>query len=58
MIERAETLGEHIEDPLLLYSILYGFFIAKFITFDGDAAYALATQFLTLAEQQRLRHPS
>jgi DNA-binding winged helix-turn-helix (wHTH) protein/predicted ATPase len=57
MIERAETLGEHIEDPLLLYSILYGFFIAKFITFDGDTACALATQFLTLAEQQKATAP-
>ena len=43
MIERAEALGEHVEDPLLLYSVLYGFFMAKFITFDGDAACALAT---------------
>ena len=57
MIERAETLGEHIEDPLLLYSILYGFFITKFITFDGEAACALATQFLTLAEQQKATAP-
>jgi class 3 adenylate cyclase/predicted ATPase len=53
MIEQAERLGEHIEDPLLLYSVLYGFFIAKFINFDGDAACALARQFLALAEQQK-----
>jgi predicted ATPase len=53
MIERAEALGEHVEDPLVLYSILYGFFIAKFIPFDGDAACALATQFLELAAQQK-----
>ena len=52
LIERAQEIGEHLEDPLLLYSILYGFFIGKFITFDGDAARALATEFLTLAEQQ------
>jgi predicted ATPase len=25
MIEQAESLGEHVEDPLLLYSVLYGF---------------------------------
>jgi DNA-binding winged helix-turn-helix (wHTH) protein/predicted ATPase len=53
MIERVERLGEHVEDPLLLYSVLYGLFIAKFINFDGDAACALARQFLALAEQQR-----
>ena len=33
MIEQAEGLGEHIEDPLLLYSVLYGFFIPKFMSF-------------------------
>ena len=57
MIEQAERLGEHIEDPLLLYSVLYGFFIAKFIVFDGDAACALARQFLALAEQQKVTAP-
>ena len=57
MIERAEALGEHVEDPLLLYSVPYGFFIAKFINFDGDAACALARQFLALAEQQKATAP-
>ena len=52
LIERAEALGEPPEDPLLLYSVLYGFFMQKFIAFDGDAARALGTQFLTFAEQQ------
>jgi class 3 adenylate cyclase len=57
MIEQAEALGEHVEDPLLLYSVLYGFFIAKFINFDGDAACPLARQFLALAEQQKATAP-
>jgi predicted ATPase len=57
MIEQAERLGEHIEDPLLLYSVLYGFFIVKFMNFDGDAASALARQFLALAEQQKVTAP-
>jgi class 3 adenylate cyclase/predicted ATPase len=57
MIEQAEALGEHVEDPLLLYSVLYGFFIAKFMNFDGDAACALAQQFLALAEQQKATAP-
>jgi predicted ATPase len=50
-------LGEHIEDPLLLYSVLYGFFIPKFMNFDGDAASVLARQFLALAEQQNATAP-
>jgi DNA-binding winged helix-turn-helix (wHTH) protein/tetratricopeptide (TPR) repeat protein len=53
MIEQAEALGEHVEDPLLLYSVLYGFFIAKFIPFEGETAYALASQFLDLAQQRK-----
>ena len=32
MIEQAEALGEHLEDPLLLYSVLYGFFIQSLST--------------------------
>jgi predicted ATPase len=57
LIERAEALGEPTEDPMLLYSVLYGFFLQKFISFDGDAACALATQFLKLAEQQNATVP-
>jgi class 3 adenylate cyclase/predicted ATPase len=57
LIARAETLGEPAEDPLLLYSVLYGFFIEKFIAFNGDAACVLANQFLTLAEKQRATVP-
>jgi len=53
MIEQAEALGEHVEDPLLLYSVLNGFFIAKFIPFEGVSACALASQFLELARQRK-----
>jgi predicted ATPase len=57
LIEQAEALGEPAEDPLLLYSVLYGLFIAKFMAFDGDAACALATQFLALAQRQKATVP-
>ena len=50
-------MSGHVEDPLLLYSVLYGFFMAKFINFDGDAACSLARQFLALAEQQKAAAP-
>jgi class 3 adenylate cyclase/predicted ATPase len=52
LIERAEALGEPPEDPLLLFSVLYGFWSASFIAFDGAAVRELATQFLALAEKQ------
>ena len=29
LIEQADALGEPPEDPLLLFSVLYGFFVAK-----------------------------
>ena len=51
-IERAEALGEPTEDPLLLFSVLYGFWIANFVAFNGDAMRELAAQFLALAEKQ------
>jgi predicted ATPase len=51
-IERAEAVGEHPEDPLLLFSVLYGFWIASIMTFDGDVMRELAAQFLVLAEKQ------
>jgi class 3 adenylate cyclase/predicted ATPase len=52
LIERAETIGEPPEDPLLLFSVLYGFWVANVVAFDGVAVRELATQFLALAERQ------
>ena len=51
-IERAEALGEPPEDPLLLFSVLYGFWVASFVAFNGDVCCELAAQFLALAEKQ------
>jgi predicted ATPase len=51
-IERAEALGEPPEDPLLLFSVLYAFWVANYIGFDGNALRELGTQFLRLAEKQ------
>jgi predicted ATPase len=54
LIERAEALGEPPEDPLLLFSVLYGFWVANLISSNCDALGELAAQFLALAEKQRL----
>jgi predicted ATPase len=51
LIEKAEALGEHPDDPMLLFSVLYGFWAANFVAFNGDALRDLAMQFLTLAEK-------
>ena len=57
LIEQAEALGEPPEDPLLLFSVLYGFWVANFVAFNGDALRELAVQFLALAEKQRATVP-
>ncbi|HWX27959.1 MAG TPA: hypothetical protein VNZ53_11075, partial [Steroidobacteraceae bacterium] len=57
LIEQAEELGEPPEDPLLLFSVLFSFWIANFIAFNGDMALELAAQFLALAEKQRATVP-
>ena len=52
LIEQAEALGEPPEDPLLLYSILYGLWVANLFAFNGDACRDVAARFLALAEKQ------
>jgi predicted ATPase len=57
LIERAEALGEPPEDPLLPFSVLYGFWVANVTAFNGTAMRDLAAQFLALAEKQRATVP-
>jgi tetratricopeptide (TPR) repeat protein len=57
LIEQAEALGEPPEDPLLLFSVLYAFWSANHVAFNGDASCDLAAQFLALAEKQRATVP-
>ena len=57
LIEQAEAVGEPAEDPLLLFSILYSFWVASYVAFDGDVMRELADQFLALAEKQMATGP-
>ena len=57
LIEQAEALGEPPEDPLLLFSVLYGVWTAKYVASNGDAMRELAAQFLALAEKQGTTAP-
>ena len=57
LIEKAEALGEPHEDPLLLFSILYGFWATNYVGHNGDALLELASQFLALAEKQTATGP-
>jgi len=57
LIERAETLGEAPDDPLLLFLVLYGFWTANYLAFEGDICRNLAADFLALAEKQEATVP-
>jgi class 3 adenylate cyclase len=55
--EQAEARGEPPEDPLLLFSVLYGFWVANYVAFNGDVMRELAAQFVTLAGRQQTTAP-
>ena len=50
-------LGEPPEDPLLLFSVLYGFWVANFVAFNADVCRGLARQFLAVAAKQGTAAP-
>jgi predicted ATPase len=51
-IEQAEALGEPPEDPLPVFSVLFGFWNISQVAFNGDDMRKLAAQFFALAERQ------
>ena len=57
LIEQAERLGTPPEDDLLLFSVLYSFWVANLVAFDGDAIRKLSAEFLALAEKQAATGP-
>jgi predicted ATPase len=57
LIEQAEALGEPSEDPLLLFSVLFGFFVEATSAFNADASRSIASQVLELAEKQSTSFP-
>jgi tetratricopeptide (TPR) repeat protein len=58
LIQKAEALGESPEDPLLLFSALYGSWVANVVAFfNGDLVCDLAQQYLALAEKRGMPIP-
>src|SRR5208337_4566375 len=51
LIERADALGEAVEDPLALFTTLHGFWVTGIVASSGDATHKLAAQCLALAER-------
>ena len=56
-MERAEALGEPPEDPLLLFSFLWGVWSGNYVKFNGEAIKSLASQVMELAERQGTTTP-
>jgi class 3 adenylate cyclase/predicted ATPase len=58
LIEQTGALGEPPEDPLLLFTVLYSFWVTNLVAqFNGDVVRELAAQFLALAEKQTTTVP-
>ena len=57
LIEQAEALGEPPEDPMMLFIVLAGAWLANSTAFNGDLIRELAAQFLALAEKQGTTGP-
>src|SRR5262249_5016390 len=57
LMDQAEALGKPAEDPLLLFSVLYGNWVATLLSSNADVARELAAQLLALAEKQESTGP-
>ena len=57
LIEQAEMVAEPPEDPLLLFSVLYGVWTSNYVAANGNAVRDLSEQFLALAEKQGATAP-
>ena len=57
LLERAEALREPPDDPLTLFSVLYGGVVANYFAFNSNVLHELAVQFLELAYRQTATAP-
>ena len=54
---KGRSPGEAPEDPLLLFSVLYGFWVGSYVAGNGNIVCDLASKFLALAEKQTATAP-
>ena len=57
LLEQAEALGETPDDPLALFEVLYGVFVANVMAFNADVSRDIAAHVLELAEKQSASFP-
>ena len=53
LIEQAEALGKPPDDPLLVFSLLYSFWVSNFVQFNGEVVRSFADQLLKRARKQK-----
>jgi predicted ATPase len=52
LIKQVKELGEPLDDPLVLFSVLYGLWVASYNAFDGNKVQEHAAQCLAAAEKE------
>jgi class 3 adenylate cyclase/predicted ATPase len=57
LLEEADALGETPGDPLALFEVLYGAFVANVMAFNADVSREIAVHVLELAEKQSASFP-
>ena len=57
LLEEADALGETPGDPLALFEVLYGAFVANVMAFNADVSRDIAAHVLELAEKQSASFP-
>jgi predicted ATPase len=57
LVKQAKAIGEAPEDPLLLFQILFSFWVANLVAFNGDVLRDLAAEFFALAERDGATAP-
>jgi class 3 adenylate cyclase/predicted ATPase len=57
LVDQVEALGEPLDDPLALFSVLHGVWVANHVAFDGDAVRTLAVQFMAVAAKSKESFP-
>jgi tetratricopeptide (TPR) repeat protein len=57
LLEQTDALGETPGDPLALFEVLYGAFVANVMAFNADVSREIAVHVLELAEKQSASFP-
>jgi predicted ATPase len=52
LVKQAELLGDPPQDPLLMFSVLWGVWLTNLVAFKGEVLHELSAQFFMLAEKE------